>query len=104
MRATAWADPADVASAFADEVYAAVLLSTDDGWSYVLRCPDRVMVDEVPADLVSLLGGSATLAEGPPFQGGLLGLASYELSTRLEPTAPPMRGGEYRFGNGSTHL
>ena len=92
MRAIAWADPVGLASAFADEVYAAVLLSTDDGWSYVLRRPDRVTVDDVPADLASLLGGSATLAEGPPFQGGLLGLASYELSARLEPTAPPMRG------------
>ena len=42
MRATAWADPVDVASAFAGELHVCVLLSAD-GWSYVLRSPDAVV-------------------------------------------------------------
>ena len=92
MRVTAWADPVAVASAFADELYVCVLTSADDGWSYVLRGPDRVMVNEVPADLASLTGQWSPAAQGSPFQGGVLGLAAYELSARLEPTAPQARG------------
>ena len=63
MRATAWADPVDVASAFADEVHACVLLSPD-GWSYVLRRPDAVV--ERGRDLPGLLGAQAPVAGGPP--------------------------------------
>ena len=92
MREFAWVDPVAVASAFADEVHACVLLSTGDGWSYVLRSPDRVMDDEVPDDLGSLMGGCSLAPQGPPFQGGILGLAAYELSAWLEPTAPQARG------------
>jgi len=92
MREFAWVDPVALASVFADEVHVCVLLSTDDGWSYVLRAPDRVVVDEVPADLAALSGGGSLAARGPPFQGGVLGLASYELSANLEPTAPQARG------------
>lgn len=92
MREFAWVDPVALASAFADEVHVCVLLSSEDGWSYVLRAPDRVMVDEVPADLASLTGGCSPVAKGPPFQGGILGLAAYELSARMEPTAPQARG------------
>lgn len=90
IRATAWADPVEVASAFADEVHACVLLSAD-GWSYVLRAPDAVV--EQGCDLPGLLGQAAPAADAPPFQGGVVGLASYELSAELEPTAPQERGG-----------
>ncbi len=93
MRATAWADPVEVAAAFADELHACVLLSGPDGWSYVLRRPDAVAVD--PADLgalEALLGHGEAAADGPAFQGGVVGLAAYELSARLEPTAPQERG------------
>jgi para-aminobenzoate synthetase component 1 len=89
MRATAWADPVEVASAFADEVHACVLLSAD-GWSYVLRRPDRV--EEGRLDLADMLGRPGALADGPPFQGGVVGLAAYELSAQLEATAPQARG------------
>lgn len=90
-RTAAWVDPVEVASAFADEVHACVLLSGGDGWSYVLRQPDAVM--ENGLDLPAFLGDCpATLAGGPPFQGGVVGLAAYELSGRLEPTAPQARG------------
>jgi para-aminobenzoate synthetase component 1 len=94
LRATAWVDPVDVASAFADDEYACVLLSGDEGWSYVLRRPDVVL--EPPGDpgpvLGGLLGEAPGLADGPPFQGGVVGLAAYELSARLEATAPQARG------------
>jgi para-aminobenzoate synthetase component 1 len=92
IRATAWLEPVDVASAFADEVHACVLLSPD-GWSYVLRRPDAAV--EQGRDLPRLLGEPVPLAEGPPFQGGVVGLAAYELSAELEPTAPQTRGGDW---------
>ena len=86
MRPAAWADPVDVASAFFDETHACVLLSGADGWTYVLRQPDVV----VEADAVEALAGppTALLPDGPPFQGGVVGLAAYEFSAQLEPTAP----------------
>lgn len=90
MRATAWADPVEVASAFAGEVHACVLLSDAGGWSYVLRRPDAVA--DTGLDLEALLGSGDLLAEGPPFQGGVVGLAAYELSAQLEATAPQARG------------
>jgi para-aminobenzoate synthetase component 1 len=80
----------DVASAFADEAYACVLLSGAEGWSYVLRRPDAVRADG--RDLPALLGVGDMAADGPPFQGGVVGLAAYELSAQLEPTAPQARG------------
>lgn len=92
MRATAWADPVEVAAAFADEIHACVLLSAD-GWSYVLRAPD--VVAEQGADLPGLLGEFASLADDPPFQGGVVGLAAYEFSAQLEATAPQARGGDW---------
>ncbi len=88
IRETAWVDPVEVASAFADEAYTAVLLSTEDDWSYVLRHPDRVEARGNPEDLMD---DAATLPDGPPFQGGVLGLAAYEFSAQLEPTAPQTR-------------
>jgi para-aminobenzoate synthetase component 1 len=90
LRATAWADPVEVASAFTGETYACVLLSGADGWSYVLRRPDKVAECD---ELEAMLGPRRPLAaDGPPFQGGVVGVAAYELSARLEPTAPQGRG------------
>ena len=90
LRAIAWTDPVAVASAFAEETHACVLLSTGEGWSYVLRHPDRVV--EAGCDLRALLGEGEMSPDGPPFQGGVVGLAGYELSAQLEPTAPQVRG------------
>jgi para-aminobenzoate synthetase component 1 len=42
-----------------------------------------------------LLGSGEVLADGPPFQGGVVGLAAYELSAQLEPTAPRARSGDW---------
>jgi para-aminobenzoate synthetase component 1 len=90
MRATAWIDPVEVASAFADELHTCVLLSGAEGWSYVLRRPDTVV--ETGRDLAALLGTGEPLGDGPPFQSGVAGLAAYELSAQLEATAPQARG------------
>jgi para-aminobenzoate synthetase component 1 len=90
LRAFAWADPLEVASAFADETHACVLLSGEGGWSYVLRHPLPAIGGEEPADLDC--ASAERCAGGPPFQGGLVGLASYELSAEFEPTAPQARG------------
>jgi para-aminobenzoate synthetase component 1 len=91
LRATAWVDPVAAASAFAGELHAGVLLSGGEGWSYVLRAPDAV--GGATSDLPALLGGGGQVhPDGPPFQGGVVGLACYELSAQLEPTAPQVRG------------
>lgn len=93
VRAAAPADPLDVAAAFADEPYAA-LLHTADGWSYLARAPDAL--GRAPRDLPGLLGPAGEIDPGgPPFQGGVIGLAAYELSAQLEPTAPQARGGDW---------
>ncbi|WP_309088419.1 anthranilate synthase component I family protein [Phenylobacterium sp.] len=84
-----WTDPVAALARFADEPYAALLLSGRGGWSYLLRQPDAV--GSAIEDLSGLLGPPAAGADDPPFQAGVLGLAAYELSARLEPTAPQGR-------------
>ncbi|MFN9926058.1 MAG: anthranilate synthase component I family protein [Phenylobacterium sp.] len=84
-----WRDPVAVASAFADEPGVAVLHSGAAGWTYLLRTPDAEADSGAPADLMS--GGKVT-PQGPPFQGGVLALAAYELSAALEHRAPQARG------------
>lgn len=93
-----WADPLEVLAAFADEPWAAGLCSDGQGargrWSYVLRRPDKTVVLNgadgagTLADIAALLTPSEQpFADGPPFQGGVAGLASYELGARLGPVA-----------------
>jgi para-aminobenzoate synthetase component I len=80
------------------------LLSGGEGprarWSYVARRPKAVVSlgsddHEGPiAAARALLGPiSAGDADGPPFQGGLIGLACYELAARLEPVELQRLGG-----------
>jgi para-aminobenzoate synthetase component 1 len=90
-----WREPVEVLSAFADEPWALGLVSGGRGergrWSYVAREPDAVLTvgPDDPRDpfraLSDLLGPQTpALAGGPPFQGGVAGLASYELADRVE--------------------
>jgi para-aminobenzoate synthetase component 1 len=81
-----WRDPVDALAPFADEPWAALLFSGRGGWSYLLRQPDAV-----GEDLPDLLGPLQAAGDDPPFQGGVLGLATYELSAQIEPTAPQGR-------------
>ena len=91
----AWCDPVAATAPFADEPFALCLLSDGQGergrWSYLLRDPDRTLMVH-PDDPVDAFGGLAHLLgppraadpAGPPFQGGVAGLAAYELGDRVE--------------------
>jgi para-aminobenzoate synthetase component 1 len=91
-----WREPADVLAAFADEPWAVGLLGGGEGpegrWSYLARQPKATLVLE-PNDPREALAALRALAsaptafegEGPPFRGGVIGLASYELGERLDP-------------------
>ena len=90
-----WRDPVEVLAAFAEEPFALGLLSDGSGprarWSYVARAPERTLwisprdgADPFEA-LTALVGERAQGdPEGPPFQGGVAGLAAYELGDRVE--------------------
>ena len=82
-------------STFADEPYAVCLLSDGVGergrWSYLARAPSQTLTvsPDDPRDafaaLEALTRPTRPIGEhGPPFQGGLIGLASYELGDRVE--------------------
>jgi len=90
-----WREPAEVLAAFADEPFALGLISDGSNprgrWSYVARNPARTLA--LPADdptdafaaLADLIGVPETgLEDGPPFQGGVAGLAAYDLGDRIE--------------------
>ncbi|HEY3696017.1 anthranilate synthase component I family protein [Phenylobacterium sp.] len=89
-----WRDPGAVLSAFADEPWALGLVGggADARWAYLARQPDRTLVigRDDPGDAFAALAELAGprrpgLAGGPPFQGGVAGLACYELGDRVEP-------------------
>ena len=95
-----WREPLDVAAAAADEPYALTLLSDgspEGRWSYVLRAPDAVLTLDAGqpgafAAAAVLLGPRCeTHPDGPPFQGGLAGLAAYEAGARAESAMPAGR-------------
>ncbi len=90
-----WKAPEVVLSAFADAPWTCAFLSGGAGdrarWSYLLRDPDITltvtpdMAGEPFSPMTALLGPPRpTHPEGPPFQGGLAGLAAYELGDRVE--------------------
>lgn len=90
-----WREPGEVLSAFAREPWAIGFLSGGEGprarWSYLARRPDAVLavgpsdMQDAFAALAELLGPKGDhLADGPPFQGGVAGLAAYELGDRVE--------------------
>ncbi|HEX6859300.1 MAG TPA: anthranilate synthase component I family protein [Caulobacteraceae bacterium] len=76
-------------SAFADEPWACAFLSGGEGprarWSYLLRSPDVVLEEADFEALAALIGSRlGRHPDGPPFQGGVAGLACYELGDRVE--------------------
>ena len=99
MRAVAiirreWREPAAVLSAFADEPWDCAFLSGGEGprarWSYLLRKPDAVLEDASFEALAALIGPRLPHhPDGPPFQGGVAGLACYELGDRVEALGLP---------------
>ena len=95
MLRAAWREPVEVLSAFADKPWAIGFLSggggADGRWSYLARAPDATLIvassdgGDAFAALAELTGPpSPRLDDGPPFQGGVAGLASYELGDRVE--------------------
>ncbi|MFN3512126.1 MAG: anthranilate synthase component I family protein [Phenylobacterium sp.] len=92
----AWRDPAEAAQPFAEEPWTLALFSGGNDerarWSYLARAPDATLIlsaDE-PRDafaaLRELLGSPVPSGQdGPPFQGGVAGLAAYEFGDRTEP-------------------
>ena len=91
-----WRPPESVLSAFADDPWTCAFLSGGTGerarWSYVLRSPNATLTIEADdaadpfAAMKGLLGPPRPgHPDGPPFQGGLAGLAAYELGDRIEP-------------------
>ena len=103
----AWQDPVQVLSGLTGDAMVVALLSdgtSDRGrWSYIGAEPSAVMIvaeadqndpfsalDDFIGPLVSLgptsMGGIGE-ADLPPFQGGVMGLAAYELGARAEPVA-----------------
>jgi para-aminobenzoate synthetase component 1 len=96
-----WRDPVWAAAPWRDEPFACAMISGGQAgrWSYLLREPDltlTVTADD-PRDpfaaLAELVGPRQALdPEGPPFQGGVVGLAAYELGDRVEPLGLPRTG------------
>lgn len=87
-----WREPVWALAPFRDEVYACALVTGGAGrWSYLLRAPDATLAlsEKEPADpfaaLTELVGPrQPSHPEGPPFQGGVVGLGAYELGDRVE--------------------
>lgn len=83
-----WRDPLAVAGACADEAFS--LAMSCGRWTYLTTGPARV--EELwPQDgrdgwalMRGLLGRQQPATDGPPFQGGIVGLASYEMADRSE--------------------
>jgi para-aminobenzoate synthetase component 1 len=87
-----WREPVWALAPFRDEPYACALITGGAGrWSYLLRAPDQTFsltaADHADpfATLETLVGPRlAGEPEGPPFQGGVVGLGAYELGDRVE--------------------
>lgn len=87
-----WREPVWALAPFRDEAYACALVTGGAGrWSYLLRAPDATLAlsEKDPADpfaaLTELVGPrQPSHPEGPPFQGGVVGLGAYELGDRVE--------------------
>ena len=93
QREIAWRDPVEALSRVADAPWTIGFLSGGGaaGWSYVAAEPEATFVlrPDDPVDafeaLAALAGPPGPAApDGPPFQGGVAGLASYELGDRIE--------------------
>jgi para-aminobenzoate synthetase component 1 len=97
-----WRDPAEAMTPFADEPFAGLLLSGGQGarWSYLVRAPESVVVvtDDRTVDLANILAPLLPSTgrrdpRGPPFQGGVVGVATYELAHAFETIPGGRRSG-----------
>ena len=101
--AAAWREPVEALSAFEGEPWTLALVSGGGGargrWSYLMRQPDMHLLSRAGEaadpfrELAGMIGPAAPRLEGgPPFQGGVAGLASYELADRVEALGLPRQG------------
>ncbi len=94
LQSLTWRDPVEAFAPFAEEPFALLLLSAGGAgarWSYLARAPnitDRVTTADADRDfhrLRQVLGRTVPRhPDGPPFQGGVVGLIAYEFADRLE--------------------
>ncbi|MDB5460195.1 MAG: para-aminobenzoate synthase component, partial [Caulobacteraceae bacterium] len=89
-----WRDPAAALAPFADEPHALLFGGAGEDWTYLMRRPQRTLsltAGEGRGAFAALAEGLGPRApgapDGPPFQGGWAGLASYELGAQAEPVA-----------------
>ena len=95
-----WREPLDALAGLADEPWTLAFISGQgQPWSYVMAGPDAVLecADDDPRDpfltLTELAGETVPIdPSGPPFQGGVAGLAGYELGDRVERLGLPRSG------------
>jgi para-aminobenzoate synthetase component 1 len=96
-----WRDPVWAAAPWRDEPFACAMISGGQAgrWSYLLRDPDATLTvtPEDPRDpfaaLAELVGPTQAMdPDGPPFQGGVVGLGAYELGDRVEHLDLPRTG------------
>jgi para-aminobenzoate synthetase component 1 len=96
-----WRDPVWAAAPWRDEPFACAMISGGQAgrWSYLLREPDATLTvtSDDPRDpfaaLAELVGPTQGMdPDGPPFQGGVVGLAAYELGDRVEHLDLPRTG------------
>jgi para-aminobenzoate synthetase component 1 len=89
-----WREPAGVLGALGEQPWTLGLLTGGEagGWSYVAAEPAATLVLQAgdPGDPTAAMAALAgppgeTRSDGPPFQGGVAGLLSYELGDRFEP-------------------
>lgn len=87
-----WREPVWALAPFRDEPYACALVTGGAGrWSYLLRTPEATLslaaADRAdPFEALAAFIGPRLPGhpEGPPFQGGVVGLGAYELGDRVE--------------------
>ena len=87
-----WREPVWALAPFRDEPYACALVTGGAGrWSYLLRAPETTVClsaadNADPFEALAALIGPRLPGhpEGPPFQGGVVGLGAYELGDRVE--------------------
>lgn len=91
-----WREPIAVLDALAERPWTLALITGGDdaGWSYVAAEPAATLEmapgdPQDPFDALAALAGppAAPAPDGPPFQGGVAGLLSYELAARIEPVS-----------------